>query len=246
MSLLSAKNLSLTLQGNPVLRDVSLDIGEHDFITILGPNGAGKSLLLKCLIGSQKPDSGSIHKAPACRIGYVPQHFRADSSVPITAEAFLQLRRPSLIDSEVIAQTRIEPFMSRPLSALSGGEMQRVLLARALLGNPTLLLLDEPAQHLDLAGQLSFYRLLEEIYESRQLSILMVSHDLHLVIASTKQVICLYHHICCSGTPQAVAKDPEFIHLFGADMAQMLAIYHHSHDHIHDATCNHESGHSHA
>ena len=120
------------------------------------------------------------------------------------------------------------------MSVLSSGELQRVLLARSLLNNPELLVLDEPAQNLDIAGQLTFYKLLETIYASHDLSILMVSHDLHLVMASTKQVVCLFHHICCSGEPHAVTKDPEFISLFGNDMANMVAVYQHSHNHTHD------------
>ena len=123
--------------------------------------------------------------------------------------------------------------MNKPLHVLSGGELQRVLLARSLLGEPELLVLDEPAQNLDISGQLEFYKLLEKIYLERPLSILMVSHDLHMVMATTKQVVCLFHHICCSGEPQAVTKDPEFISLFGKDMANMMAVYQHSHNHSH-------------
>ena len=124
-------------------------------------------------------------------------------------------------------------ILHQPLTLLSGGELQRVLLARSLLNNPELLILDEPAQNLDITGQLSFYRLIEHIYQERKLTILMVSHDLHMVMASSRQVICLFHHVCCSGEPQAVTKDPEFIALFGKDMANMMAVYQHSHNHTH-------------
>ena len=124
-------------------------------------------------------------------------------------------------------KTNVAGLLEKPMHVLSVGERQRVLLARSLIGNPALLILDEPAQNLDISGQLAFYRLLEKIYKDRSLSILMVSHDLHMVMATTKQVICLFRRICCSGEPQAITKDPEFIALFGNDMADMMAIYQH-------------------
>ena len=124
------------------------------------------------------------------------------------------------------------------MADLSGGELQIVLLARSLLSDPELLILDEPAQNLDIKNQLNFYNLLNNVYKSRAISILMVSHDLHMVMASTKQVISLYHHVCCSGEPQTVAKDPEFVNLFGNDMAKMMSVYQHTHDHVHSENLN--------
>lgn len=146
--------------------------------------------------------------------------------------------------NETVAETGIEGLLDAQLHGLSGGELQRVLLARALLNTPELLVLDEPAQNLDIVGQIAFYKLLENIYKKRPLAILMVSHDLHMVMAATKKVICLFHHICCSGEPQVVTRDPAFTALFGTDMAKMLAVYHHEHNHSHDTsdcehTCNH-------
>jgi zinc transport system ATP-binding protein len=137
--------------------------------------------------------------------------------------------------------TKIQHLLDTPLSSLSGGELQRVLLTRALTNKPDLLILDEPAQNLDVNGQLQFYTLIEEIYESRNIAILMVSHDLHLVMSSTRKVVCLYHHICCSGAPESVARDPEFISIFGNDMAKLMAVYPHTHAHDHD----HDHGHGH-
>lgn len=135
---------------------------------------------------------------------------------------------------EVAQEMGIEHLLRTPLYVLSGGELQRVLLVRSLMDNPELLVLDEPAQNLDIASQLTFYKLLERIYTERSLSILMISHDLHMVMAATKKVICLFHHICCSGEPHVVTQDPEFISLFGSDMANMMSVYQHSHNHTHD------------
>jgi zinc transport system ATP-binding protein len=234
-ALIAADHISVLRQGRAILNDVSLNIGERDFITVIGPNGAGKSMLLKCLMGFFPPDQGSITRREGVRFGYVPQRLVADPALPMTARRFLRLRTQA--DAAAVLQaaeeTAIRHVLDTPLHLLSGGELQRVLLARALLGNPDLLVLDEPAQNLDISGQLGFYRPLERIWKERALSILMVSHDLHLVMASSKQVICLYHHVCCSGEPHAVARDPEFIALFGDDMARMMAVYTHSHDHEH-------------
>lgn len=235
--LVTASGLSVRQGGRQVLRDVSMQIGVRDFITVIGPNGAGKSTLLKCLLGSQRLDGGSIRRRDGLRVSYVPQRFAPDHVMPITVRRFMRLRKGG--DDAAIAkaaqETGVSEVMDRMLFALSGGELQRVLLARSLLDEPELLVLDEPAQNLDISGQIAFYRLLDEIYRNRELSILMVSHDLHMVMSSTKQVICLFHHVCCSGEPHAVAKDPEFIALFGKDMANMVAVYqhHHSHGHSH-------------
>ena len=238
--LISASSVTVTRDNKNILDNVSLDVGVRDFITILGPNGAGKSTLLKCLMGFFKPESGKIDKKAQLRIGYVPQQFTSEQTMPITVERFLQLRK-SVPMGDIIAvatETNIETLLQKPLHILSGGERQRILLARSLIGDPELLVLDEPAQNLDISGQLAFYKLLEKIYTTRALSILMVSHDLHMVMATTKQVICLFHHICCSGEPQVVTRDPEFVSLFGHDMAEMMAVYQHGHNHTH-------SGHSH-
>ena len=236
--LIRATGINVIRDRRAVLHDITLSINERDFITIIGPNGAGKSILLKCLSGFLKPDSGLIERKDKLKIGYMPQKIVIDPVLPISVQGFLQLHkkldRASFL--EVVEQTAIAAFLQKPLHVLSGGELQRVLLARALLGDPQLLILDEPAQSLDITGQMAFYKLLEQIYRQRELAILMVSHDLHLVLSCTQQVICLYHHICCSGAPQVVTRDPEFITLFGQDMARLMAVYHHSHTegHHHD------------
>lgn len=234
--LITAEKVTVTRQEKNILKDVSMSIGAKDFVTVIGPNGAGKSMLLKCLMGFYQPDSGMITRAQGLKIGYVPQRLMPDYSMPITTRRFLSLRKS--IDAvslkNVAEETGIEFILNKPLYVLSGGELQRVLLARSLLNNPDLLVLDEPAQNLDISGQLGFYKLLEQIYSERNLSILMVSHDLHMVMASSKRVICLFHLVCCSGEPHAITKDPEFISLFGDDMANMMAIYQHHHNNNQD------------
>ena len=235
-TLIKAEQVTVIRQSKTILKEVSLTIGKRDFITIIGPNGAGKSMLLKCLMGFYPPDSGSLKRNKNLRLGYLPQRLTPNQAMPITTQGFLTLRKKTNATTlrKVVHETGIEPVLTAPLHALSGGELQRVLLARALLDTPTLLVLDEPAQNLDISGQLAFYKLLEHIYAEWNLSILMVSHDLHMVMASTQQVVCLFHHVCCSGEPHVVTKDPEFISLFGNDMANMMAVYQHSHDHQHE------------
>lgn len=243
VNLIQASNITVSRQGNKILENVSVVMGEHDFLTVIGPNGAGKSMLLKCLIGFYMPDTGKIRKMAGLRVGYVPQNFSPEHTMPISVKRFLGLRRKTekAVVEKVAEETGILTILDQPLFNLSGGERQRVLLARSLLDNPHLLVLDEPAQNLDISGQLGFYKLIEKIYKERKVSVLMVSHDLHLVMASTNEVICLFHHVCCSGEPQLVAKDPEFISLFGKDMATMMAAYQHSHDHVHHHNHSHES-----
>ena len=239
-SLIAAEEISVFRGQKTILNKVSLVVGKRDFITVIGPNGAGKSMLLKCLMGFYKPDKGEITRRKGMKIGYVPQSLIANHAMPITVRHFLTIRKKADENAirETGEETAVQGLLEKPLDKLSGGELQRVLLTRALLGGPQLLVLDEPAQNLDVSGQLAFYKLLERIYGERSISILMVSHDLHLVMSCTRRVVCLFHHICCSGEPQTVAKDPEFISLFGNDMAQMMAVYHHTHGHHHNESAN--------
>ena len=235
-ALISAKNVSVLKHQKSILDNIDIQISKNDFITIIGPNGAGKTMLLKCLMGFYKPTSGRIERKEKLKIGYMPQSINVIGTMPMTVKDFITVRKEydDISLNKVIIEVNIGEIVNKQLSVLSGGELQRVLLARSLLNNPDLLILDEPAQNLDISGQLNFYKLIQEIYSKRNISILMVSHDLHLVMVSTKKVLCLYKHICCSGAPQQIAKDPEFLSMFGKDMANMMSIYQHSHDHNHD------------
>jgi len=235
-ALISAKNVSVLKNKKSILENIDIQINKKDFITIVGPNGAGKTMLLKCLMGFYKPTSGMIERKEKLKIGYMPQSINVINTMPMTVKGFITVKKKydDVSLHKVITEVNLGEIVNKQLSVLSGGEMQRVLLARSLLNNPDLLILDEPAQNLDISGQLNFYKLIQEIYSKRDISILMVSHDLHMVMVSTKKVLCLYKHICCSGAPQQIAKDPEFLSMFGKDMANMMSIYQHSHDHDHD------------
>jgi zinc transport system ATP-binding protein len=235
-ALISAKNVSVLKNQKSILENIDIQINKKDFITIIGPNGAGKTMLLKCLMGFYKPTSGLIERKEKLKIGYMPQSINVINTMPMTVKGFITVKKKydDVSLHKVITEVNLGEIVNKQLSVLSGGEMQRVLLARSLLNNPDLLILDEPAQNLDISGQLNFYKLIQEIYSKRDISILMISHDLHLVMVSTKKVLCLYKHICCSGAPQQIAKDPEFLSMFGKDMANMMSIYQHSHDHDHD------------
>lgn len=237
-TLIEATDISVSRNNKQILDKVSLTIGARDFITIVGPNGAGKTMLLKCLLNLYQPDSGTVQSPRPLKIGYMPQKIALDAILPLNVRDFLTLTHDKAsinVDVEEIAfDTNCHALLGAQLHELSDGEIQRVLLARALMNEPELLVLDEPAQNLDVSSQLAFYKKIEEIYTARKISILMVSHDLHLVMASTQKVVCLFHHICCSGAPQVVTRDPEFIALFGDDMARMMAVYTHDHNHEHD------------
>mgnify|MGYP001183865537 FL=1 len=231
-SLIRASNVSVYKNQKAILKNIDIEIIKKDFISIIGPNGAGKTMLLKCLMGFYKPDVGQIERKKSLKIGYMPQNINIVNTMPISVKSFITLRKKfdEFSFKQVVLETEISELVNKQLSILSGGEMQRVLLARSLLNNPELLILDEPAQNLDISGQMSFYKLLQSIYKNRDLSILMVSHDLHLVMVSTKSVLCLSNHVCCSGKPQQIAEDPEFISMFGKDMAKMMAVYQHTND----------------
>ena len=231
-SLIRASNVSVYKNQKAILKNIDIEIIKKDFISIIGPNGAGKTMLLKCLMGFYKPDVGQIERKKSLKIGYMPQNINIVNTMPISVKSFITLRKKfdEFSFKQVVSETQTSALVNKQLSILSGGEMQRVLLARSLLNNPELLILDEPAQNLDISGQMSFYKLLQSIYKNRDLSILMVSHDLHLVMVSTKSVLCLSNHVCCSGKPQQIAEDPEFISMFGKDMAKMMAVYQHTND----------------
>ncbi len=236
MSLIGAAHLCVRLGGAEVLHDITLEVAAGEIVTILGPNGSGKSTLLRALLGIIPPAAGRVWRAPGLRIGYVPQRLTIDRTMPISLRRFLSLPRRVDDDAAAAALARVglEGRGRLQMSALSGGQMQRALLARALLAQPQLLMLDEPTQGLDQPGEAAFYRLIEDLRRETGAAVLMVSHDLHVVMAASDRVICLNGHICCEGTPQVVSSAPEYRALFGPGTRGALALYRHAHDHDHD------------
>jgi zinc transport system ATP-binding protein len=236
MSLIAAENLSLSHGSDEVLRDVSLSISEGEIVTVVGPNGSGKTTLVRALLGVVKPGAGRVKRRPDLRIGYVPQKLAIDASMPMTVCRFLSLPRRRSRDrvEEVLRLSGIEGLENRQMAALSGGQFQRALLARALLGDPHILILDEPTQGLDQIGEANFYRLIARVRAETGAAVLLVSHDLHVVMSASDRVICLNRHICCQGTPQVVSNAPEYRALFGHGTHGALALYQHDHDHDHD------------
>lgn len=231
------ENVGLRLGQRVILHDVSLEVYPQSILTLIGPNGAGKSTVLKVLLGLQQPDQGKVWRQPALRVGYVPQKFHLDRLLPLTAERFigLKLRRHDAVAVRQCAvEAGVEDLLGQAVQSLSGGELQRVLLARALLNEPQLLVLDEPGQGVDVTGLSELYQLISRLKQVHGYGVLMVSHDLHLVMAATDQVLCLNQHICCSGQPEAVSRHPEYLRLFGDARTAGLAVYTHHHDHQHD------------
>jgi len=234
--LIEANNVSLRLGGRDILQSVDLTLRAGKLVTLIGPNGAGKTSLVKVILGLIKPQQGSLRRADNLRIGYVPQKVVVEPTLPLTVRRFLQLapgqRRASV--QTWLQQLGISHLEGQQLSGLSGGEMQRVLLARAMSNQPHLLVLDEPAQGVDISGQTELYEIINGLREQHGCGVLMVSHDLHLVMATTDEVICLNQHICCQGKPEQVSSDPAYLALFGQQQARTLAVYTHHHNHQHE------------
>ena len=235
-ALITLNNISLSHNGKNVLDDVSFKLHEGEFITLIGPNGAGKSSLIKVLLGVIKQDSGDITYIDNIRLGYTPQTFSANPFIPISVKDFLTLNQK--LDSEFMLKTfeltGIKDLLKSPLKNLSGGELQKVLLTRALLNKPNVLILDEPAQNLDVDGQMQLYKLIQDIHQQQNCAVLMVSHDLHRVMKESTQVLCLYHHICCEGLPESILKDEKFNDLFADQINDLMATYEHHHNHHHE------------
>ncbi|MFO7856438.1 MAG: metal ABC transporter ATP-binding protein [Paracoccaceae bacterium] len=234
--LVATASLSVRLGGRTVLSHVDLAVRPGEIVTVVGPNGSGKSTLLRALIGAVPPAEGRVRRREGLRLGYVPQSLALDPALPMTAARFLDLpRRASrAARSAALARTGAAGLEDRALAELSGGQFQRVLLARALMSEPELLMLDEPTQSLDQPGAAEFYRLVESLREETGCAVLMVSHDLHVVMSASDRVICLNGHVCCEGAPAHVAAAPEYRALFGEGTQGALALYRHRHDHRHD------------
>ncbi|WP_376871533.1 metal ABC transporter ATP-binding protein [Albirhodobacter sp. R86504] len=232
--------------GQAVLQAVDFRIERGEIVTVVGPNGSGKTSLVRALIGLTPPSEGKVVQAKGLTIGYVPQKLHIDVTLPMTVRRFLSLPKRTS-DAEATAalvRTGVGGLEQRQIAGLSGGQFQRVLLARALLTKPDILILDEPTQGLDQPGVAAFYRLIEQVRSETGVAVLMVSHDLHVVMSSSDRVICLNGHVCCEGAPSVVSAAPEYRALFGLGTGGALALYQHVHDHDHAHDHAHD-GHSH-
>ena len=233
--LIDVVKLSVKRGNTTLLSDVSLSVSRGEIVTLIGPNGSGKSTTVKAILGILKPNSGTVTCANNLRIGYVPQKLEINWAMPLTVRRFMRLTQKhsnTAIDA-ALDTTGVGGLHSRQITDLSGGEFQRVLIARAIAARPVLLVLDEPVQGVDFNAELEIYQLIATLRQQLNCGVLLVSHDLHIVMAETDTVICLNGHVCCSGTPQAVTNSQEFQDLFGVRGSQALAVYQHHHDHSH-------------
>ena len=220
----------------PIIDNIDFYLKPGEIVTLLGPNGAGKSTFAKLVLGIYPPSSGKVVRQGNLSIGYMPQKISFDPSLPLNTHYLLKMAPSKPCKSRIEESLELvgaSHLLSRDVHKLSGGELQRVLLARALLINPDLLVLDEPTQGVDVVGQKELYALITQIQKEKGCAILLISHDLHLVMGATDRVICLNRHICCSGHPGKVGLDPAYRQLFGEQAAAQLAIYSHEHNHKH-------------
>nr|VFJ69313.1 MAG: zinc transport system ATP-binding protein [Candidatus Kentron sp. DK] len=234
--LIEARGVSMQWEGRNILDSVDLSVSRGEIVTLVGLNGSGKTTLVRIMVGLLKPDTGTIIRHPGLRIGFSPQHIERDRTLPITVQRFLTLGvdapRPHL--GALLEEVGVGNLLDTQLANISGGELHRVILARALLREPDLLVLDEPMAGVDFSGQSELYRLIADIRDRRGCGVLLVSHDLHVVMAATDSVICLNHHICCTGRPESVTRHPEFVSLFGERVSEVLTVYTHHHNHRHN------------
>jgi zinc transport system ATP-binding protein len=242
-ALVSGRAVVKRFEDRTVLDHVDVTVAPGEIVTLIGPNGAGKTVLLRILLGLLAPDGGAVSRKAGLVAGYMPQKFAVDDNLPLRVSRFLGLAgRASRVRIEAaLDETGVRERIDDPVQGLSGGEFQRVLLARALLREPDLLVLDEPAQGVDVIGQDALYDLIGALRDRHGCGVLIVSHDLHLVMARADRVLCLNGHVCCSGRPEAIGRDPAFTELFGARAGESLALYRHRHDHVHDP----HDGHAH-
>lgn len=244
--LVSMQDMSVQRRARALVQGVNLTINRGQIVTLIGPNGSGKSTTAKVVTGVLKPTSGTVTRMPGLKIGYVPQKLVIDWTLPLTVERLMQLTGKFSTQeiNETLEVVGVKHLAQAAVQNLSGGEFQRVLMARAIIRKPDLLVLDEPVQGVDFAGEVALYDLILRIRDTTQCGILMISHDLHVVMAQTDVVVCLNGHVCCTGSPETVAGSPEYIQLFGGRSASTLAIYQHKHDHEHlpDGRVKHADG----
>ena len=237
--LVKVSDAGLYKDGKWLVKGVNLNITKGKIVTLIGPNGSGKSTTAKIALGLYKNIEGTVERLTN-KISYVPQKVSIDWTLPVRVIDFMVLTQ-DLQDQEIkdaLNLTGVEHLKNNNLRELSGGEFQRVLLARAIAKKPDLLVLDEPVQGVDFTGEVELYALIKKISETLQCGILLISHDLHVVMSATDYVVCLNGHVCCSGTPVAVAQNKEYKELFGEKSYQLLSLYEHEHDHVHDSDGN--------
>ena len=234
-TLVAMRGVGVRRSGRWLVRGIDLELKRGEIVTLIGPNGSGKSTTAKTAIGVTKPSEGTIKRAGRLRVGYVPQKLAIDWTLPLSVERLMTLTMavPRAEVAAVLARVGIAHLARAEVHHLSGGEFQRALLARAMLRRPDLLVLDEPVQGVDFSGEIALYDLISDIRETEGCGVLLISHDLHVVMAKTDTVICLNGHVCCKGSPRSVAASLEYRRLFGPRAEQTLAIYQHEHDHTH-------------
>ncbi len=232
---MSANQISVRHEGNTVLHDINFVIHEREIVTIVGPNGSGKTTFLRLLIGALKPDQGTVSLQENVKVGYVPQRLNVGQNMPMTVKRYVALGSSCSAEEQMhwLHRVGLHDFLSYQVSALSGGQLQRVLFVQAVLSNPDILILDEATQGLDQQGEAAFYQLISQVRDEQGCAVLMVSHDLHVVMSASDRVICLNGHVCCEGTPTIVSAAPEYRALFGLGTEGALALYRHEHDHAH-------------
>jgi len=232
--LVKLNNVGFRQNGKWLVEGVSLNVEKGKIVTLIGPNGSGKSTTAKIALGIYKNIEGSVKKYTN-KVGYVPQKISIDWTLPLRVHDFMTLTE-NIKDNEIneaLTLTGVLNLKNKNLGNLSGGEFQRVLLARAISKKPELLVLDEPVQGVDFTGEIALYELIKKISDTLNCGILLISHDLHTVMTATDHVVCLNGHVCCSGTPHDVAKNNEYKTLFGEQASQILSVYEHKHDHVH-------------
>lgn len=246
LPLVSLTNAGVERSGRWLVRGVDFTVHPREIVTLIGPNGSGKSTTAKMALGVLKPNEGQSERCKGLAVGYVPQKIAIDWTLPLTVARFMHLTgRIGKADADhALEATGVAHLRRAEVRTLSGGEFQRVLLARAMARKPDLLVLDEPVQGVDFNGEIALYELIKSIRDETGCGVLLISHDLHVVMAATDKVICLNGHVCCQGTPTAVASSEEYKTLFGARAAPTLAVYEHIHDHTHlpDGTVRHADG----
>ena len=233
--LVKLENAGVHRSSKWLVRGISFEINQGQIVTLIGPNGSGKTTTAKMILNILNADEGLV-TGNANKMAYVPQKISIDWTMPLRVIDFMKLTS-NLNNNQVnesLTMTGVDKLLYNQINSLSGGEFQRVLIARAIAKKPDLLVLDEPVQGVDFKGEIALYNLIKEISVSLKCGILLISHDMHFVMSTTNHVICLNGHICCSGTPSSVVKNPEYIKLFGEHNSETLSYYQHNHDHSHN------------